>query len=47
MQYYNLVRFQAGCSSQESLRRHFRRIVATSPGAYRQRFCHAEMVAKK
>lgn len=37
----------AGFGSEESLRRHFRRIVATSPGAYRQRFCHAEMVAKK
>lgn len=31
----------AGFGSQESLRRHFRRIVATSPGAYRQRFCQA------
>ena len=30
----------AGFGSEESLRRHFRRIVATSPGAYRQRFCH-------
>ena len=29
----------AGFGSEESLRRHFRRIVGTSPGAYRQRFC--------
>lgn len=28
----------AGFGSEESLRRHFRRLVATSPGAYRQRF---------
>ena len=28
----------AGFGSEESLRRHFRRCVATSPGAYRQRF---------
>ena len=28
----------AGFGSQESLRRHFRRLVATSPGAYRKRF---------
>jgi len=28
----------AGFGSEESLRRHFRRIVATSPGAYRRRF---------
>lgn len=31
----------AGFGSDESLRRHFRRIVATSPGAYRRRFCAA------
>lgn len=29
----------AGFGSPESLRRHFRRLVATSPGTYRQRFC--------
>ncbi len=29
----------AGFGSEESLRRHFRRFVSTSPGAYRQRFC--------
>lgn len=29
----------AGFGSEESLRRHFRRLVSTSPGAYRQRFC--------
>jgi AraC family transcriptional activator FtrA len=29
---------QAGFGSEESLRRHFRRIVATSPGAYRRSF---------
>lgn len=29
----------AGFGSEESLRRHFRRLVATSPGAYRRRFC--------
>lgn len=28
----------AGFGSEESLRRHFRRLVATSPGAYRRRF---------
>jgi AraC family transcriptional activator FtrA len=28
----------AGFGSEESLRRHFRRVVATSPGAYRTRF---------
>lgn len=28
----------AGFGSEESLRKHFRRVVATSPGAYRQRF---------
>ena len=28
----------AGFGSEESLRRHFRRVVATSPGAYRKRF---------
>lgn len=31
----------AGFGSEESLRRHFRRHVSTSPGAYRQRFCGA------
>jgi AraC family transcriptional activator FtrA len=31
----------AGFGSEESLRRHFRRCVATSPGAYRQRFSGA------
>jgi AraC family transcriptional activator FtrA len=29
----------AGFGSEESLRRHFRRFVSTSPLAYRQRFC--------
>jgi AraC family transcriptional activator FtrA len=30
----------AGFGSEESLRRHFRRFVSTSPGAYPQRFCN-------
>lgn len=30
----------AGFGSEESLRRHFRRLVCTSPGAYRLRFCN-------
>ena len=30
----------AGFGSEESLRRHFRRLVLTSPGAYRRRFSH-------
>jgi AraC family transcriptional regulator, transcriptional activator FtrA len=29
---------RAGFGSEESLRRHFRQIVLTSPGAYRKRF---------
>jgi AraC family transcriptional activator FtrA len=32
----------AGFGSEESLRRHFRRIVSTSPAAYRQRFANIE-----
>jgi AraC family transcriptional activator FtrA len=35
----------AGFGSDESLRRHFRRIVKTSPGAYRQQFLAAECEA--
>jgi AraC family transcriptional activator FtrA len=34
----------AGFGSEESLRRHFRRIALTSPGAYRKKFgVHAEV----
>jgi AraC family transcriptional activator FtrA len=29
---------QAGFGSEESLRHHFRRLTATTPGAYRRRF---------
>jgi AraC family transcriptional activator FtrA len=32
---------RAGFGSEESLRHHFRRLVSTSPGAYRKRFCNA------
>jgi AraC family transcriptional activator FtrA len=32
---------RAGFGSEESLRHHFRRVVSTSPGAYRKRFSHA------
>ncbi len=31
---------QTGFASQESFRRHFRRVVGTSPAAYRRRFRH-------
>lgn len=34
----NQVAEHAGFGSEESLRRHFRRLVSTSPGAYRKRF---------
>lgn len=32
---------RAGFGSEESLRHHFRRLAATTPGAYRRRFAHA------
>jgi AraC family transcriptional activator FtrA len=32
---------RAGFGSEESLRHHFRRVVSTSPGAYRKRFSNA------
>jgi AraC family transcriptional activator FtrA len=32
----------AGFGSEESLRRHFRRIVSTSPAAYRRKFAAGE-----
>jgi len=34
-----LVAERAGFGSEESLRRHFRRLTATTPGAYRRGFC--------
>jgi AraC family transcriptional activator FtrA len=32
---------RAGFASEESLRHHFRRLAATTPGAYRRRFVRA------
>jgi len=37
----------AGFGSEESMRRHFRRIVQTSPTAYREKFGHSAMALKR
>ena len=37
----------AGFGSEESMRRHFRRIVLTSPGAYREKFGNSAMAQKR
>lgn len=37
----------AGFGSEESMRRHFRRIVRTSPTAYREKFGHSAMTLKR
>ncbi|OZI43979.1 transcriptional regulator FtrA [Bordetella genomosp. 4] len=37
----------AGFGSEESMRRHFRRIVRTSPTAYREKFGHSAMALKR